>query len=237
MCFERKNLQSRIAVPYVGYAGIAPQLWNVVVVIWMYLRLLEVDGTGAGVILGLLFVTVAINLFLWIIIVSYLSPNYKLLKEHRSSYDKCTGLISIDKECPDYQESLAMDLKIHNDQYVTQFLFLAAALALMAVGFFYLSVGDGSIQRFYPLALPAVDYEQFRGYILNKIFILVVILIHAWAFFYTLETKSDFLWRHLAQINNQHYAEHKEYLALGKNGQRAYGDAGILMGDTKLRNQ
>jgi small-conductance mechanosensitive channel len=236
MCFERKNMQSRIAVPYVGYAGIAPQIWNVIVVIWMYLRLIEVDGTGAHVLIGLLLVTIVINLILWVIIVSYLSPNYKRIKELSSTRNDCNGLITIDKHCPDYQESLAMDLKIHNDQYVTQFLFLTGALTLMAIGFFYLSVGDGSIQRFYPLSpFPATDYEQFRGYILNKIFITIIILVHGWAFFSILETKSDFLWRHLAQINNQHYAEHKESLALGKNGAKSYDDGGLLMGSTIRR--
>ncbi len=206
---------SRWALPFVGGLGWFFYLWDLFVVVFLFVMFIDVYNTGPWLPIGLLITTIVVSFILWLVNGFWFAPNYQT-KLMKSCEPGCAGEVVMVRQDLDYCGKVRCDLKYHNDQEHFQGELFRSIFIIIFLGAFTGLSGSAGVS-FQPLPIGPTNTE-IMNYVLSKGFIIMILGSAAWSFGRLAETHSDFMWRHMCAVNEAYEAANGgKSLALGNN--------------------
>lgn len=189
---------SRWAIPYVGYLGWFFYVWDLFVVVFLFVMFIDQYNTGPWLPIGLVITTIVVSFILWLVNGFWFAPNYQT-KAMKACEPGCAGEVVMVRQELDYAGKVRNDLRFHNDQEHFQGELFRSIFILFFLGLFTGLSGSAGIS-FQPIAA-LFNNIDIMLYVLSKGFIIMILGSAAWSFGRLAETHSDFMWRHMTAVN------------------------------------
>lgn len=189
---------SRWAVPFVGILGWSFYVWDLFVVIFLFVMFIDVYNTGPWLPIGLLIANIIVSFGFWLANGFWFAPNYQT-KQMKVCEPGCAAEVVMVRQELEYAGKVRNDLKYHNDQEHFQGELIRSLFILAFMGSFTGMSGAGI--SFQPLAGIFSNFDVMN-YVLSKGFIIMILGSAAWSFGRLCETHSDFMWRHMTAVNS-----------------------------------
>jgi amino acid transporter len=191
------NFCSRINVPYFGWSGMLAFIWEAILVLILSLMLFEVIPQDGIVIVVLLLITVTVFTVLWFWTSFNCAPVYEMTKCEEEAILVRPG------SNREYYWHLVWDARHKNDQGHIQVTLKGALFSLLLLALFIGFSGGPGLGVFDRLESAQPTLDQFRYYVMAKMYIVLVIASIGIAFnLYLLETHTDFTVRHFSATHN-----------------------------------
>ncbi len=189
---------SRWALPFVGGLGWFFYVWDLFVVVFLFVMFIDVYNTGPWLPVGLVITTIVVSFILWLVNGFWFAPNYQT-RTMKSCDPGCAGEVVLVRQELDYAGKVRNDLKYHNDQEHFQGELFRSIFIIIFLGAFTGLSGSAGVS-FQPIP-PIATNIDIMNYILSKGFIIMILGSAAWSFGRLAETHSDFMWRHMTAVN------------------------------------